>query len=80
MVIHYINMLGGIPRRWVHVCIAKRNLLDISEIHAAGFRFINHLEASLCIQHGVLEDKMSMRVISIGSYQLVQAKKVVLGY
>ena len=27
-------MLGGIPRRWVHVCIAKRNLLDISEIHA----------------------------------------------
>ena len=31
-----VNMLGGIPRRWVHVCIAKRNLLDISEIYAAG--------------------------------------------
>ena len=44
-------MLGGIPRRWVHVCIAKRNLLDISEIHAAGFPFINDLEASFCIQH-----------------------------
>ena len=46
-------MLGGIPRRWVHVCIAKRNLLDISEIHAAGFPFINNLEASFCIQHGL---------------------------
>ena len=37
--ISIINMLGGIPRRWVHVCIAKRNLLDISEIHAAGFTY-----------------------------------------
>ena len=63
-----INMLGGIPRRWVHVCIAKRNLLDISEIHAAGFPFINDLEASFCIQHGVMEDRRFLRMVFIGSY------------
>ena len=42
---HYfakINMLGGIPRKWVHVFIAKRNLLEISKIHAASFTFTNH--------------------------------------
>ena len=65
-------MLGGIPRRWVYVCIAKRNLLDISEIHAAGFTFNNHLEASLCIQHGVMEDRRFLRMVFIGSYKHTQ--------
>ena len=32
------NMLGGLPKKWVHMCIAKRNLLDISEIHATSFK------------------------------------------
>ena len=36
------NMLGGLPKKWVHMCIAKHNLLHISPIHAAGFTFTNH--------------------------------------
>ena len=52
----------------LHVCIAKRNLLDISEIHAASFMFTNHLEASLCIQPGAMEDRRFLRMVFIGSY------------
>ena len=57
-------MLGGIPRKWVHVCIAKRNLLDISEIHATGSAFTNHLGASLCLLNGVVEDRRFLWVVS----------------
>ena len=57
-------MLGGIPRKWVHVCIAKRNLLEISEIYAAGPAFTNHLGASSCILNGVVEDRRFLRVVS----------------
>ena len=46
------------------MCIAKRNLLDISEIYAAGSAFTNHLEASLCLLNGVVEDRRFLRVVS----------------
>ena len=46
------------------MCIAKRNLLDISEIYAAGSAFTNHLEASLCLLNGVVEDKRFLKVVS----------------
>ena len=45
------------------MCIAKRNLLDISEIHATSFTFTNHLGAFLCILHGVVEDRRFLRVV-----------------
>ena len=45
------------------MCIAKRNLLDISEIYAVGPEFTNHLGASLCILNGVLEDRRFQRVV-----------------
>ena len=35
-------MLGGFSGKWVHLCIAKYNLLDISKIRATGFTFTNH--------------------------------------
>ena len=69
-------MLGGIPRRWVHVCIAKHNLLDISEIYVAGSAFTNHLRASLCILNEVVEDRRFLRVVSRGSYRVVQVQKI----
>ena len=46
------------------MCIAKRNLLDISEIYAASPAFTNHLGASLCILNGVVEDRRFLRVVS----------------
>ena len=46
------------------MCIAKRNLLDISEIYAAGPAITNHLGASLCILNGVVEDRRFLRVVS----------------
>ena len=46
------------------MCIAKRNLLDISEIYTAGSTFTNHLEASLCLLNGVVEDRRFLRVVS----------------
>ena len=46
------------------MCIAKRNLLDISEIHAAGSAFTNHLGASLCLLNGVVEDRRFLWVVS----------------
>ena len=46
------------------MCIAKRNLLDISEIYAAGPAFTNHLGASLCILNGVVGDRRFLRVVS----------------
>ena len=55
-------MLGGIPRRWVHVCIAKRNLLDISEIYAARLRI--YQPSSLCLPNGVVEDRRFLRLVS----------------
>ena len=70
------NMLGGIPRRWVNVCIAKRNLLDISKIHAASFTFTNHLGASLCILNGVVEDRRFLMMVSRASYQVVQIQRM----
>ena len=46
------------------MCIAKRNLLDISEIYAAGPAFTNHLGASLCILNGVVKDRRLLKVVS----------------
>ena len=39
-------------------------LIDISEIYAAGSAFTNHLEASLCLLNGVVEDRRFLRVVS----------------
>ena len=46
------------------MCIAKRNLLDISKIYAAGSAFTNHLGASLCLLNGVLEERRFLCVVS----------------
>ena len=62
------------------MCIAKRNLLDISEIYAAGSAFTNHLEASLCIQPGAMEDRRILRVICRGHHQVVQVQRMILGF
>ena len=62
------------------MCIAKRNLLDISEIYAAGSAFTNHLEASLCLLNGVVEDRRFLMMDSRGSYQVVQVQRMVLGF
>ena len=45
------------------MCIAKRNLLDISEIHATSSAFTNNLGTSLCILNGVVEDRRFLSVV-----------------
>ena len=56
-------MFGGLPRKWVQVCIARRNLVDIFEIHIASFTFTNNLGASICILNWVVEERKFLRVV-----------------
>ena len=37
-------------------------------------------EVSLCLLNGVVEDRRFLRVVSKGSYQVVQVQRMVLGF